>query len=151
MPIPSLKLISALRKTADRVEAGARYEWGHMAHCNCGHLAQTVTEQSGAQISHAVKHTLDEWTEHANDVCAVTGHPVEDLLDALMEYGFSRQDVQHLEWLSDKRVLRRLGENIYLERNQRDDLITYLREMADMLEDELSSMVLLAAAKSSQM
>ncbi len=138
MPTPSLKLISALRATADRVEAGARYEWGHMAHCNCGHLAQTVSNQTGEQISKVVKHALSEWTEHASDICDVSGNPVEELLDVLQQVGFSREDVMHLEWLSDKRVLRKVGQGIYLKRNDRNDLITYLRAMADMLEEDLA-------------
>ena len=138
MPTPSLKLIKALRTTADRVEAGARYEWGHMAHCNCGHLAQTVSNQTGAQISKVVKHALSEWTEHATDICDVSGNPVEELLDVLREIGFTREDVMHLEWLSDKRVLRKIGLGIYLQRNDRNDLITYLRTMADMLEEDLA-------------
>ena len=41
----------ALRATADRLAApDARYEWGHMGGCNCGHLAQTVTTLSRAEI-----------------------------------------------------------------------------------------------------
>lgn len=138
MAIPSQKLISALRTTAARVEAGARYEWGHMAHCNCGHLVQTITEKTGAELSQDVNHTLDEWTEHARDICALTGESVEGMFNALLKYGFNRQDVQHLEWLSDKRVLRRVGEGVYLERNKRDHLILYLRTMAEMLEEDLA-------------
>ena len=33
-------LIEALRKTAKKLEKGARYQWGHMGCCNCGNLAQ---------------------------------------------------------------------------------------------------------------
>ena len=43
MARPSRRLIDALRATARRLEDGARYEWGHMGRCNCGHLAQTLT------------------------------------------------------------------------------------------------------------
>ncbi len=37
-------LIEALRRTAARLATGAEYRWTHMGSCNCGHLAQTVTE-----------------------------------------------------------------------------------------------------------
>jgi hypothetical protein len=44
------ELINALRETADRLEQGAHYEWGHMGRCNCGHLVQTLTWMSDYEI-----------------------------------------------------------------------------------------------------
>jgi hypothetical protein len=113
-------LITALRQTADRIAGGARYEWGHMGRCNCGHLVQTVTDMS----------------EHAKDYCARTGHKVDDLFMALQNVGFSYQDVIHLENLSDSRVLARLpGGKRHLRRNQIGDVTLYMRTLADMLDE----------------
>ena len=53
MPIPSLALVTVLRETADRLESGDAYQWAHFGRCNCGHLVQTVTRLSPAEI-HAV-------------------------------------------------------------------------------------------------
>jgi hypothetical protein len=136
MPHSNPNLIVALRVTAERLEEGARYEWGHMGRCNCGHLVQTITQLSDHEIARSVDFQLDEWSEHAHDYCAGTGHKVDHLFLTLQEMGFGYQDVIHLENLSDRRVLVRLGERRYLRRNCREDAVLYLRTMATMLEED---------------
>ena len=131
----NLRLILALRETADRLSAGAKYEWGHMGRCNCGHLVQTITDLSDREIAQAANHQLGEWTEHANDYCEGTGSSVDALFGTLHEMGFGYQDVIHLENLSDKSVLNRLdGERRYLRRNEVGDVVVYMRTLADYLE-----------------
>ena len=49
-----LQMIEALRETARRLQKGAEYDWNHQGNCNCGHLVQTVTKLSKAEI-HAKK------------------------------------------------------------------------------------------------
>lgn len=131
------KLINALRKTAERLEGGAKYEWGHMARCNCGHLVQTLTDMSDYEIAKSVDFKLDEWSEYAQDYCEGTGHKVDDLFLTLQNVGFSHEDVVRLENLSDKRVLTRLGDGLcYLQRNKVDDVTRYMYTLADLLEEE---------------
>ena len=137
MATASRKLIDALRATASRVQTGVRYEWGHMAHCNCGHLIQTVTEQDGAEVAKVVQHHLLEWTEHARDYCPNSGHAVEDLFRALADIGFGRQDVVNLEKLSDPLVSNHIGRDTHLKRNRREDLVIYLNALADVLEGQM--------------
>lgn len=134
------ELINALRETAKRLDSGARYEWGHMARCNCGHLVQTITGMTDSEISCAVNHQLTEWTEHAESFCAGTGYQVDDVFRELGSLGFDHEDVMRLENLSDKRVLSRLpnGQR-YLRRNQVSDVSLYMRTMAQVLEDEALS------------
>lgn len=130
-PLPSL-----LRRTADRLDLGAHYEWGHMGRCNCGHLVQTVTSLTSRQIASAVEHRLDEWTEHARDYCEMTGSPVEDLFAALSDVGFGHRDVMALEYLNDPRVVARLGERgRRLRRNFAPDVSLYMRTLADLIEE----------------
>ena len=134
----NLELINALRATAQRLRAGAHYEWGHMGRCNCGHLVQTVTNLSAHAIVAAADYRLDEWSEHARDYCAGTGQNVESLFLTLQQIGFDYQDVIHLENLSDSRVLSRLGgERHYLARNCVTDVTLYMNTLADLLEEEL--------------
>jgi hypothetical protein len=130
-------LIQALHTTADRLASGVRYEWGHMGRCNCGHLVQTITNLSDHEIVQAADFQLDEWSEHAQEYCTGTGHKVDTLFLTLQEMGFDYQDVIHLENLSDRRVLARLGEQRYLQRNCRTDAVLYMRTMATLLEEEL--------------
>lgn len=131
------ELICALRETSKRLTDGAKYEWGHMGRCNCGHLIQTLTDMSDYEIVKTVDFQLDEWSEHAKDYCEGTGQKLDDIFLTLQDVGFSYEDVIHLENLSDKRVLHRLqGETRYLRRNNVQDVTLYMETMADMLEEE---------------
>jgi hypothetical protein len=132
------ELIGVLRQTANRLASGARYEWGHMGRCNCGHLVQTITNMTDHEIAQSVDFELDEWSEYAKDYCEGSGHKVDDLFIILEDVGFSYQDVIHLENLSDMRVLDRLeGGRRYLQRNRVEDVTLYMQTLADMLEEEL--------------
>lgn len=132
------ELITALRETANRLISGAKYEWGHMGRCNCGHLVQTITHMSDYEIVKSIDFELAEWTEHAHDYCENTGHKVDDLFSALQNVGFSHQDVIYLENLSDTRVLDRLEHgHRYLQRNNLNDVTLYMNTLADLLEEEL--------------
>ncbi|MEM1270483.1 MAG: hypothetical protein AAGI08_10595 [Bacteroidota bacterium] len=135
MATRSPQLIDALRSTANRLEGGDRYEWGHMGRCNCGHLVQTITNMSSYEIVKAVDFAMDEWTEHAKDYCAGTGSKVDDIFLALHDAGFTHEDVMHLEYLSDKRVLNRIQDRPPLRRNNVDDVTLYMRTLAKVLED----------------
>lgn len=138
MPKSNPELIGALRETAKRLGEGAEYEWGHMGRCNCGHLVQTLTNMSSYEIVKSIDFQLDEWSEHARDYCAGTGHKVDDLFLTLQQAGFGYQDVIYLENLADGRVLDRLaGGRRYLQRNKVEDAILYMNTMADVLEAEL--------------
>lgn len=132
-------LIGALRETADRLSTGVRYEWGHMGRCNCGHLVQTLTDLTDVEIASSVQHRLDEWTEHARDYCEGTGQNVEHLFAALQQVGFGYRDVIHLENLSDRQVLKRAGSGTvrYLQRNKVEDVMLYMRTLADLLAESL--------------
>lgn len=132
------KLIDALRETANRLGEGAAYEWGHMGRCNCGHLVQTVTALSDSEIARSVQFQLDEWSEYAEEFCQGTGEYVEDLFLTLQNIGFGYKDVIHLENLSDKMVLNRLGGGRprYLERNNVSDVMLYMQTLADILDEE---------------
>lgn len=132
------ELISALKQTAENLANGKRYEWGHMGRCNAGHLVQTVTSMSDREIVKSIDFQLNEWSELAKDYCDADGHKVDDLFLTLKEIGFGHDDVVKLEYLSDSNVLSRLPqEKRKLKRNNREDVVTYMNEMADMLEEEL--------------
>ncbi len=138
MPIPSRALVNVLRETAARIESGADYQWSHFGRCNCGHLVQTVTRLTPAEIHAASSCELLEWSEIPEDYCAGTGLKLEYVLDRLRELGLDRADLKHLEDLSDPRVLAALpGGHRWLERNKREDAVAYFRALADVLERDL--------------
>lgn len=135
----SESLIRILRRTAESIETGSKYAWGHVGMCNCGHLIQSVTALSPSQIIHkAQKNYLDEWSEYANDYCTTTGSHVDDLIHALIKEGFSSDDIHHIEYLSEKKVLHALpGGFRYLRKNDKYDVALYMRTWASLLELKL--------------
>lgn len=64
----SVRLIQALRRTALRLEdEHVTYRWSHFAHCNCGHLVQTLTEFSPSEIQENVVAYLRAWADLLED------------------------------------------------------------------------------------
>jgi hypothetical protein len=138
MPTASRALVNILRETADRIEGGADYRWAHFGRCNCGQLVQTITRLTPAEIHEACTRELAEWSEIPDDYCAGTGLRLEYVLDRLRELGLDRDDIRHMEDLSDPAVLRALpGGFRCLERNQRGDVVMYFRTLAQVLADNL--------------
>jgi hypothetical protein len=133
------KLIELLRLTAENLEQGARYEWAHAGRCNCGHLAQSITDLSAEQINRqAGTQRLDEWSEFANDYCPHSGLPVDEVIAEMLDTGLELRDIHALEYLSDRKVLNALpGGFRWLRRNRREDVALYLRTWAAILEEEL--------------
>jgi hypothetical protein len=136
MARPTLELVSALRTTAARLSGGATYKWSHFGQCNCGNLAQTVTRLTPKQVYEAAFERAGDWGEQALEFCATSGYPIDYVLARLFELGLEQADVRHLERLSDDRVLKRLGIP-FLAHNQRDNVVSYMRAWADLLEESL--------------
>lgn len=128
------EVIQALRSTAARIREGAHYEWGHAGSCNCGHLAQTVTQMSRAEIYRMVN---GEWSEHLNDYCPITGASLEDVAAQMIRFGFEPGELASLERLSDRRVLARIPGRQHLRRNDAQDVVSYLEAWAGLMEQRL--------------
>lgn len=146
MAIPSLKIIDALRKTANQLQNGSRYEWGHMGSCNCGNLAQTVTSFSRAEIQKYALEKRGDWSEQLIEYCPTSGFPMDLIIEKMIDFGFSKQDLRHLEWLSDQEILQEILKNktiTHLSRNSKQDTILYMKTWANMLEDKLISVITL--------
>lgn len=135
MAKPTPELIDLLRRTAARLEGGASYQWGHLGSCNCGHLAQEVTSLSADELMRRAKGYAAEWNELVVDTCRDSGLPFEWVIDQLMSRGLEREDLAKLEYLSDRRVLARipLERRRMIQRQNRDDVVLYLRAWAGLL------------------
>jgi hypothetical protein len=137
MARPNPELVDALRRTIERLASDARYAWGHMGRCNCGHLAQSITGLTSAEIHASALVREGDWEEQANRYCPTSGLLIDTVLAAMVDIGLTRDDVRHLERLSDPRVLRRAGAS-HLRFNDRGDALRYLRAWAELLEAQLS-------------
>lgn len=131
------RLVALLRETARRLEAGSPYQWGHQGSCNCGHLAQTLTGRSRAEIHRAALEKAGRWGDRAVDHCPSSGYPIDHIIGEMLAAGLSRRDLADLEDLSSKRVLARVPAGRHLERNRRADVVSYLELWAEVLEEDL--------------
>ena len=131
------RLINALRQSATDIETGSAYEWGHMGGCNCGHLAQNLTQLSRAEIhTYAMNKGTGDWSEQVETWCETSGMDMDLLIAELMSYGLSQEDLIHLERLNDRTITARLGRND-LAKNSKQDTVLYMRTWAEALEEEL--------------
>ena len=138
MAKPTIELIDALRKTADRLKNGAYYAWGNHGACNCGNLVQSVTLLTKEEILRFAQSGIGEWTELAEDYCENTNVPVNLLLQKLEILGLTSVDIHNIEYLSDKEVLNALPQGFrWLKKNVREDVIIYFETFANVLEEKL--------------
>lgn len=130
-------IVAALRATAAQLERSEDYQWGHMGACNCGFLAQVVTRLSRKEIHSYAMTGHGDWSEQLNDYCPSSGLPMDGLISALLEFGFDRDELAHLERLSSPSILRRFAlKDRNLKHNDKADVIKYMNAWADMLEEE---------------
>jgi len=132
------EIILAIRNTARHLEKSKQYQWGHMGACNCGFLVQEVLKISKEEIHRKAMQGYGDWNEQLNDYCPNSGLPMDELIDKLLDVGFSRNDLKDLEKLSAREVLEQLplGER-NLKQNVKADVIKYLLTWAALLENQL--------------
>ncbi len=142
MANPTIQLIAALRETAVRLRNGSHYAWGHHGACNCGNLVQVVTNLTEGEILSYAHHGIGEWTELAEEFCPVTNAPLALVIKKLEDIGLTATDIHHIEYLSDKEVLKQLpGGFRWLKRNKKEDAIDYFETFAAMLENKILAAV----------
>ncbi|MTI38077.1 hypothetical protein [Fulvivirga lutimaris] len=140
------EIILVLRKTAKELSKASTYQWGHMGSCNCGFLAQQITEMSSKEIHSKAMQKHGDWNEQLNDYCPTSGLLMDDLISQMLDFGFDSDDLKHLEKLSDNRILQCLPiEERYLQHNNKNDVIKYLETWATMLEQSLIENIKLPA------
>lgn len=138
----NLTLIQALRATIAKLENGATYKWTHMGHCICGNLVQSVTKFSAKEIHEFALEKAGDWRDQTLEYCGTTGYTMDYIIETLLSLGLKSHEIAHLERLSDYKVLSRLpvGERT-LDHRKREDVLTYLKSMVAMLEEEYSENV----------
>lgn len=140
MAYARVSLIHALRTTAARIASGATFRWTHMGACTCGHLAQTLTSLTPAEIHRRSLERRGDWSEQGDDFCGVSGLPIDEVHNAMLDAGLEVRDLGELERLSGPEVLATfpIGER-QLDYRDRDDVVRYLRAFADLLASRLEA------------
>ncbi len=138
MATPNLNLISAIRSAAKKINTSEKYQWGHMGSCNCGHLAQELTELSRGEIHAYAMRKYGDWSEQSMDYCPTSGLPMDLLISEMIDKGLDLDDFRHLEKLSDPKVLMSLpAAERNLQYNTKKDVVLYLNTWANLLEETL--------------
>jgi hypothetical protein len=133
------QVILALRRTADRIVNSAGYQWGHMGACNCGHLAQEITQHNKAEIHNRAMYGNGDWNDQLNDYCGISKQPFDEVIAEMLDFGFDPDDLKHLEKLSDKKILKRLPYKQPLKHNVKEDVALYITLWANLLTEELEA------------
>ena len=138
MAHPTPELVVALRRTAARLNYGVRYRWSHFAVCNCGNLAQTITDLTPDAIYEAAMERPGDWGEQAREYCATSGLAMDDIVGRILDLGMEKEDIRHLERLTHPHVLRAIAdERKPLKHTRRDDTVLFMETWADLLEAKL--------------
>jgi hypothetical protein len=132
----SFALAVALRSTAARLREGSAFAWGHMGRCNCGHLAQTLTRRSAAELHAAAQERCGDWREQTRDHCPASGLEIDAVIEELLSAGLSLADLRHLEDLTDPAVLAQVPARA-LRRSDVRNTIQYLEAWAELIEADL--------------
>ena len=133
------RLVEVLQETAQRLSTGSNFKWTHMGACVCGHIAQTITELSPAEIHARALQKAGDWSEQAREYCPTSQLPIDHIIDKMMDLGLRRQDIGHLERLSDPTILRSFPpEQRNLSHYRKADVIRYLQRYSELLENRLN-------------
>jgi hypothetical protein len=134
----NLPLIKAFRKTIHKLKNGASYQWGHMGACNCGNLAQEITQLSKGEIHQYAMQRHGDWYDQILEYCPSSGYPIDLMITKMLEAGLSLEDLQHLERLTDPKILRKIPKSRRdkMAKNNLEDVILYLETWLSLMEDE---------------
>jgi hypothetical protein len=144
----TVEVIQALRATAQDLLKSDSYQWGHMGLCNCGFLAQHITQLRKDQIHSRAMERHGDWTEQLNDYCPTSGFGIDQLITEMLAFGFDSEDLKHLERLSSTKILGMLPlEERNLHHNVKADVVKYLNLWSTLLENKLIEEIQLSAVE----
>jgi hypothetical protein len=134
----SPELIASMRRAAEKLRTSQLYQWGHMGSCNCGFLAQEITQLSKKEIhARALRTRSGDWNEQLIDYCPGSGLPMDEVISEMFAAGLDSQDLMQLEKLSNPTIIKRLPENQKpLQHNKKGDVVLYLETWACLLEEQ---------------
>jgi len=135
MANPNPELIAAIEKTVFKLKNGSPYQWGHMGACNCGNLAQELTSLAKGEIHNYAMQRHGDWNEQLIDYCPTSGYPMDLMINRMLDFGLTINDLAHLERLSDPLVLAEMTfeKRNSLQKNKKDDVISYMSTWANLL------------------
>lgn len=132
-------LAENLRVTAARLTSTNAYKWTHQGRCNCGFLAQTLTGHSAARIHQLAVQSEGEWVDHASAYCENSGLPIDQVIQEMLSFGLTVDDLADLEHLRSTEVLRWMptGQK-QPDYRRKEDVIAYFDTWAQVLDAKVT-------------
>lgn len=113
-----------------------------MGSCNCGFLAQEISQLNKDQIHACAMDGYGDWNEQLNDYCPTSGLRMDDLITEILAFGFDADDLKHLEKLSDQTILSALPlRERNLKHNVKADVIKYIETWVSIIETDLLPLI----------
>jgi|ERR1700733_684153 len=146
--------IETLKATIINLENGMEYGWYNGSCCNCGVVATTILGKNSVInfLNSPLIDPLERGAFSRYAYCMTTNLPLPLVFLKLKDAGFSHQDLLHLEYLGNKEILDKMGQEQYIRHEQefvletistsykdRNNLISYLKAWVEILEEEESN------------
>jgi hypothetical protein len=121
------------------------YEWNDRTRCNCGIVAQQVTQTSATELRTLLPPIYENgvfcptWASMTEIYCRDSGLEQNEVFRALLTAGLRREDFSHLERLSHPRIVARMepfrSTKKAVRCSRKSDVIAYLRSWAIGIEE----------------
>lgn len=138
-----LKLLAVLQ------DGTADYNWSDGCKCNVGLLAQIISNESYLDLRKEKIAEYPEWLKFMKDnkttepgcgswktlinlYCGQTKPTMHGIVGEMIKSGFTKEDLIHLEYLSDDYVLSHMKDD-NLEQDKETDLIKYLKTWISLI------------------
>ena len=118
-----MKLINHLQTANQALKDGSfPYLWSECNRCNVGVVASCVLGVGIEKLEDLLDRSIERtqkalnmdnkgvwWSDMIGVLCPITGRPIHKIFRDLMDAGLTKQDMIHLEKLSDPRILKKAG------------------------------------------
>lgn len=117
------KLIKALKTSINALKNDTvLYDWHQQESCNCGIVAQAITGMNRVELETAFHGQINTrlskmgsgetkvdstWRNAVKYLCPITGLSNVEILDKLQAAGLTKEDMVHLEYMSNPAILER--------------------------------------------
>ena len=133
------ELIEALKKTIDDLRFDRKhYSWMNGGSCNCGVLAQNICGITELDVLQGIEWKNGDTPMGWKTICSQTGMGVFNIASRLIAVGLTQKDIDNMEFLKDKEILKEAGILERLMRHiDKEDVIKYMEGWVRILEREV--------------
>jgi hypothetical protein len=145
LPLEKKPLKQVLKEVIYSLENDiTRYEWTEHGRCNCGLVVQAILNKNANEVQKifddecanlVINESKITWKKALQYSCSSTGIPMKGIFKVLLDIGLRPEDISHLEFLSNKVILKDSGIDSSFNSYYQDkkNLILYLKSWIKIL------------------